>query len=171
MSKSLNNYIGVSEPAIVIFEKVMSMPDALIPRYYELLTDKSMDDIQSLVDEMKEGNKHPRDVKMSLALELTAQFHSVEEAKLAKERFIQVLSNRKLPTDLASLKVLCDESLLTVIVKAGFASSKSEARRLVSQKGVKINQELIEYPNLNSFHQGDVLQVGKKKFIQLLVES
>lgn len=169
MSKSLNNYIGVSETAEVIYEKLMTLPDDLIPRYYELLTDMSMNAIKELRDDMKEGKKHPKDVKMSLALELTAQFHSVEQANKAQERFIQVHSNKKLPTDMESVEVSLNESLVNVIVKASFASSNSQGRRLVAQKGVRLNQVLIEDPNFKDFNQGDVLQVGKKKFVQLIL--
>ena len=167
MSKSLGNYIGVNESAVVIFEKVMSLPDELITRYYELLTNLSMNEIKELEFAMMNGTMNHRQVKMELALELTQQFHSSEEANKAKQRFIDIHTNKKLPTDLESVEVLVHESLVNVIVKAGFASSNSEARRLVVQKGVKLNQILIEDPNNKSFNQGDVLQVGKKKFVQL----
>lgn len=167
MSKSLGNYVGINESAPVIFDKIMTLPDSLITRYFELLTDMSMEDIKLIETNMKNGKSNPREVKMSLALEITSQFHSNEEANKARERFIEVHTNKKLPTDLEPVEVLEFESLLNVIVKAGFASSNSEARRLVVQKGVKLNQILVEDVNLKSFNQGDVLQVGKKKFVQL----
>lgn len=167
MSKSLNNYVGVSESPTIMFEKIMSIPDLLISRYYELLTDMSMEDIHHLSARMLDGTSHPREIKMMLAFEITSQFHNDKEANLAKNRFIAVLSNKKLPTDLESVEVFKNESLVNVIVKAGFASSNSEARRLVVQKGVRINQSLMEDPNNKSFNQGDILQVGKKKFVKL----
>lgn len=167
MSKSLGNYVGVDEAAEVMFEKLMTVPDNLMTRYYELLTDKSMKDIEVLENDLASGKRHPRVVKMELAFELTSQFQTKEDTERARERFIQVHTNKKLPTDVEAVEVFEYESLLNVIVKAGFAKSNSEARRLVIQKGVRLNQVLIEDPNASDFNQGDVLQVGKKKFARM----
>lgn len=171
MSKSLNNYVGISESATVIFEKLMTLPDHLISRYYELLTDMSMKDIQELELALKENRRHYKEVKMELAFEITKQFHSINEALEAKERFIDVITNGNLPTTCADLEVDLNQSLVQVIVKAKFASSNSEARRLVTQRGVRINKNIIEDVSFKNFNDEDILQVGKKKFVKLRVHQ
>lgn len=168
MSKSLNNYIGVSEPAETMFEKVMSIPDILIEKYFTLLTDKPVNEIHDLITGMKEGMLHPKAVKMKLAHEITGLYHSGEDVMKAQEHFVKVIGNGKLPEVLDELTVVENETLLQVIVKAKFASSNSESRRLIMQNGVKINQAVVNDILMNRFNTGDVLQVGKKKFIKLV---
>ncbi len=167
MSKSLGNYVGIDEAPEVMFEKIMTIPDDLIEKYFLLLTDLTTVEIQDLVDGMENGDLHPKAVKMKLAETIVGQYHPLEDALKAKERFVRVMSQGQVPKELPNLTVDPNASILEVMLKAGFSTSKSEARRLVQQKGVKINGKIVESIDLDEFHKGDILQVGKKKFVEL----
>lgn len=170
MSKSLNNYIGISDTAVDMVNKVMSIPDELIEKYFELLTDETPARIQEIMMLQSSGEMHPKDVKMILATTITEMYHAKEEVEQAKLNFINVFTEGQLPENLESMEVSEEMTLLDVLVKAGFASSKSEARRLVQQKGVKLNQEVVTDMFMSELPDQSVLQAGKKKFIQLVCE-
>ncbi len=167
MSKSLGNYIGIDESPVIMFEKIMTIPDDLMEKYFLLLTDMTSSEIDDLMEGLKNGSLHPKAVKIKLAETIVGQYYSIEETIKAKERFIQVMGHGHLPKDLNTLEIQAGEVILDLILRAGFSSSKSEARRLVGQNGVKLNGELVNNLDLDEFKNGDVLQVGKKKFIEL----
>lgn len=170
MSKSLGNYIGVNEPANVMFKKVMEVPDELIVRYYELVTDVHPDDVEVIKEKLESG-ANPRDVKYELAMCITSLYHGEEEMEKAREFYDVAFTNKGIPEDIPEL-VLEDEKdtffeAMDVMVEQKVVPSKSELRRLVAGGGVKVNGE-----TLSDMHQvlicGDVLRVGKKKFFRVI---
>ncbi len=171
MSKSLGNYIGVNEPAHVMFKKVMEIPDALIIRYFELVTDIHPNQIEELRKQMEQG-RNPRDCKLELAREITGLYHSQEEIIKAEEYFQTVFQKGELPENMPVLDVPAENrsllALIPFLVKGGFIPSGSEFRRLVQQGGVQVNQEKAD--QLDSKLEGEeiVLKIGKKKFVRIL---
>jgi len=162
MSKSYNNYIGVTEPADSMFAKVMSISDDLMWNYYELLTTLPVEEIAAMKSGIADGTVHPRDCKVKLALFITTRFHGEAAAKEAKENFY-----RDIPTNLAEYPVTLPDggiALIDLIVQLGFVESKSEARRMVQQGGVyidanKVSDMALKITAKDSF----VLKVGKKR--------
>lgn len=173
MSKSLGNYIGVNEPANVIYEKVMKIPDSMIVKYYELATDIHPDAIELIKKRLAEG-ENPRDVKMELALEITTLYHSKEAALSAQEHFKTAFQQGVAPDDAVVLTLNPDTpdagfALLDALMGTGAYKSKSDIRRLFQQGAIKINnerspQDLKEVSNLSS---GTIIQVGKGTFYKI----
>ncbi|KOR25511.1 tyrosine--tRNA ligase [Clostridium sp. L74] len=170
MSKSLGNYIGINEDANDIYGKVMSIPDEMIIKYYELATDIHPDEIAKIKEKLEEENVNPRDIKMELAKELVRLYHGEESAIKAEENFKNIFQQGNIPEEIDTLKVSLDEiNIVDLIVNAKFAPSKNEARRLVKQGAVKINGEKVDEEC--KIKNEDILQVGKKKFIKILSEN
>lgn len=170
MSKSLGNYIGVNEDAYEMFGKTMSIPDELITRYFELLTMVAQEEIDTMKKAMQEGKSNPRDVKMRLAREIIAIYHSEEEAQKAQERFLLVFSQRDIPEDIP--EVIVDEKELWLpkfLNEQGMVDSTSDGRRMIKQGAVKLNGEKCEEENVQ-VENAMVIQVGKRKFIRLLLK-
>ena len=170
MSKSLGNYIGIDEPASVMYQKAMEIPDELIIKYYNLVTDVHPDEVAKVVERLKNG-ENPRNIKMELAREIVRLYHSEEDVLLAEERFKSVFQKGQIPTDILTVEVSKENlDIAGVLVENKMVPSKSELRRLVTQGGVKINQEKIS--NLQDVNaEGElVIQIGKKKFIKLIVK-
>lgn len=170
MSKSLNNYIGVNEPANIMFKKVMEIPDNLIIKYYELATDEHPDEIDRIKENLQAGI-NPRDVKYRLAKTITLLYHSEAEVDAAMKYYNEAYSKKTIPEDIPTIKFnnikLID--LIPNLIDIGFVKSKSEFIRLVKQSGVKINGDKITEPELQLvLKDKDVLQIGKKKFLKLL---
>ncbi len=171
MSKSLGNYIGVYEAPEVMFKKVMEIPDHLILRYYELVTDEHPDRISELKKEMELG-RNPRDCKLELAGIITGLYHGKEEAQKALEYFHTVFQKGELPDDMPEIQVSADKrTLLDIIpflVEQGIVPSGSEFRRLVKQGGVQVNQERVVEADIPLPETDTVLKIGKKKFIKII---
>lgn len=175
MSKSLGNYIGITEPPKEIFGKVMSITDELMFCYYELLSHISTQDFNTLKDGVKNGTIHPRDAKVTLAKEMVARFHGRDAAEQAAEEFSNIFKAGGLPDEIEEKEVVCyGENLLlaVAIAKAGLASSNSEARRLIQQGGVsvdgsKVLDEKMELPAGNEY----LVQVGKRKFAKVRLKK
>jgi tyrosyl-tRNA synthetase len=170
MSKSYNNYIGISEPPNEIFGKTLSIPDELIYTYFELATDipnKELSQIQSQLDEQK---VNPRDLKRYLAKVLIRMYHSSEASEEAEKEFDKIFIQKEIPDDIPEIRLdnEKDIGILDLIVKVSFASSKGEARRLVAQGGVSLDGEKITDINAQlKFDKPKVLKVGKRKFIKI----
>lgn len=167
MSKSLNNYIGIDEPAQEIFGKVMSISDQLMWRYYELLTDLPEEELEDQRTEVSTGRLHPMKVKEELAFRIVRDFHGNEAAETARAHFNRVFKQRENPEEMPIFEISSDMALVDLVAKLGFASSKSEARRLIRQGGVSIDGKKISNlafrvrsKSLSEF----VLRVGKRKF-------
>lgn len=173
MSKSLGNYIGIDEESKDIYGKAMSLPDNLMVRYYELVTDIHPDEIERIREDLKFGRVNPRDIKMRLAREITTLYHGADAASQAEENFRQIFQRREMPEDIAEFSIpqsLFSEGgvdLVKLIVSAGFSPSTSEARRLITQGAVKINGSKVNMFITENLKNGDILQVGKIKFAKL----
>ncbi len=169
MSKSLGNYIGITEPANEIFAKVMSISDELMWRYYELLSDISLDDISALKSAVSDGSKHPKLVKEDLASEITARFYDKEIAKSAKTAFNNQFKANLIPEDIPEFAMDKDIWICKALVDAGIEPSTSQARRDIAQGAVRIDQEKISDNKLNLSIGEYILQVGKRKFAKVKV--
>ncbi|MBT8506602.1 tyrosine--tRNA ligase [Coxiella-like endosymbiont of Rhipicephalus sanguineus] len=172
MSKSLNNYIGITEPPEEMFGKIMSISDDLMWRYYELLSFRSMQEINHWRREVVKG-KNPRDIKILLGEELVARFHGEKAAKAAHQHFIDRFKNHELPTDLEEIKVPAENDHLRIgyiLQRAGLVSTTSEARRMISQGAVRIDGERVEDIRLTiSTGESHLYQVGKRRFAKVKV--
>jgi tyrosyl-tRNA synthetase len=170
MSKSLGNYIGIFEPAEVMFKKVMEIPDHLILRYFELATDEHPDRIEELSNELA-GGRNPKEVKLELADIITGLYHSEEECRVAREYFRTVFEQGGLPEIITELEVPENcRTLLDVVpflIKQKLIPSGSEFRRLISQGGVRLDGKTVENPG-NVLSQTEfILKIGKKQFIRI----
>lgn len=170
MSKSLNNYIGITESPKDIYGKTLSISDDLMWRYYELLSEKPLDEIAQLVEDVKNGTVHPKTAKENLALEITARFHNEELAKLAKEEFNSVFKANQIPTDMDEFDMEDGIWICQALVDAGLEPSTSQARRDIKQNAVSINQEKISDDKLNLGCGDYILQVGKRRFAKVKVK-
>ncbi len=173
MSKSLGNYIGVSEPANDIYGKVLSASDDLMFRYYDLLSDLTRDKIAALKAEMESGALHPKEVKKQLARELTARFHSDEAAQQAEENFEKVFRKGGLPDDIEERKIHSEEDiwLPQLLVDLEMVKSTSDGRRMVKQNAVSLDGEKITDMKTNVSPSGELLvRVGKRRFCKVVFE-
>ncbi|MDD3854103.1 tyrosine--tRNA ligase [Sulfurimonas sp.] len=169
MSKSLNNYIGVADEPNDMFGKVLSVSDELMWRYYELLSAKTLGEIEVLKEGVANGSLHPKSVKEDLALEITARFHSSEAAKNAKDEFDRVHSNNQIPTDIDEFSCDGDIWIAKALVDCNLTPSTSQARRDIKQGAVKMNQEKVSDEQLQLSSGEYILQVGRRKFAKLKV--
>ena len=168
MSKSLGNYIGIDEEAGIMYQKSMEIPDELIIKYYNLVTDVHPDEVNKIESQLKEGSVNPRDIKMDLAREIVTLYHGEESAKEAEERFKSVFQKGQIPEDIQTIQVKEDGfDLIEVLVSNEIVKSKSEVRRLASQGGVKVNGEKVEDLSTIVKESELVVQIGKKKFVKI----
>ncbi|MBA3025503.1 MAG: tyrosine--tRNA ligase [Sulfurimonas sp.] len=169
MSKSLGNYIGVADEPNDMFGKVLSISDELMWRYYELLSTKTLDEIEAIKKAVAGETLHPKTVKENLAMEIVARFHSQNAAKSAKEEFDNVHAKSQIPTDLEEYSCDGEIWIAKALVDCNIAPSTSQARRDIKQGAVKIDQEKISDEQLQLGKGEYVLQVGKRKFAKLKV--
>ena len=169
MSKSLNNYIGVTEDAKSMFAKVMSISDELMWKYYELLSTKLLDEIKELKEGVEKGSIHPKKVKEDLAYEITARFHNEDEANKAKEAFDKQFSQNQIPDDIDEFELEDGIWIAKALLEAKIEPSTSQARRDIKQGAVKINQEKVSDEQLKLSNGEYILQVGKRKFAKVKV--
>jgi tyrosyl-tRNA synthetase len=187
MSKSLGNYIGINEPAVEfvggelagMFKKVMSVPDELILRYYELLSRISLEEFAALKQQLTDKTKDPRDVKKELAKELVTRYHGPEEAARGLKEY-EKLQTKELPDDIPEMKISCsgagnDDSankiswLHQVMKETGLAKSTGEAIRLIKQGGVKINDVVVSDPETRLTGGEHIVRVGKRRFYKVVI--
>ena len=169
MSKSLDNYIGINEKPDDMFGKVMSISDDLMWEWYELLSFKQLEDIETLKNEVKDG-MNPRDAKILLAEEIIERFHSKQDAENAKNTFLDRFQKGAKPKDIESFSISLDDDIAigNLLKESGLVQSTSEAMRLVKQGAVKINDEKIDDPKLSIEKNQELLvQVGKRRFLKI----
>jgi len=169
MSKSLNNYIGITEPSNEMFGKIMSISDDLMWKYYELLTDLTPSEISNLRSEIEKG-ENPRNVKVNLAKLIVKDFHSQTDADAAEEDFTRRFVQKEIPDNVEERKINAGSyKLADLLADANLAASKGEARRLIEQGGVKINGGKATASNAEIVIDkvGILIQVGKRKFLRL----
>lgn len=174
MSKSLGNHIGINEPPEEIYGKTMSVADELMWKYFELATEMPQVEIDRLAARVESGEVHPKEAKQRLAREIVTLYHSLAEADAAQEHFEKVIARKELPDEMPSLIVKKGDMndgkvwVVKMLVKAGFADSNGEARRLIQQGGVRINQEEVTVDNCDvAIKEGDVLQAGRRRFARI----
>jgi tyrosyl-tRNA synthetase len=174
MSKSLGNYIGVNEPPNEIYGKAMSVPDELMLRYYELATDISLDELEALRAGLADGSVHPRDAKMRLAKTFVRMYHGEQAAEEAETYFKTVFQQRALPTDIPTVELSKtayengEANIVNLVFDLKLTESKGEARRMVQQGAVKVNEEKVDDINRSVALKDEmVVQVGKRKFAKV----
>ena len=175
MSKSLGNYIGVNEPAEVMFKKVMEIPDNLIIKYFELATDEHPDVIDQIKAELSDG-ANPKDIKFRLAKIITGLYHSAEDVEKAIRFYEEAFANKTIPRDIPELTVTSGATTLADILpqlkELEIIKSKNDFQRLIKQGGVQLNGEKISEAALSTpLKDSDVLKIGKKKFLKIRVVS
>lgn len=177
MGKSLSNYIAMTAPANDMFGKLMSLPDHAMMSYFETLTDVPQAELAEFSRQMAEGSLNPRNVKLRMAREIVTVFHNAVAAQEAEEAFVRQFSERKLPTDIPDYHLSEPTNIISLIVSAKLASSKSEARRLVQQGGVSFFPEgetstpenITDAEQIVPLQDGAILKVGKRHYIRLRV--
>ena len=170
MSKSLGNYIGISEAPSEMYGKAMSIPDELMMRYFMLVTDMSIEEQEQLSKELESGVAHPRDVKMKLAHTIVRLYHGEEAANFGQDEFVRVFQKHAMPTDIPEYKVAFTEEPVFVpqlLSDAGLTASNGEARRSIKAGAFKIDGEKCNEEHI-ILKDGMVLQVGKRKFIKIV---
>jgi tyrosyl-tRNA synthetase len=173
MSKSLGNYIGITESADNIYGKVLSVSDDLMFRYFNLLSDLSNKEISELKDKVENNQLHPKEVKKQLARELTARFHSVEAARAAEESFEKVFQKGGIPDDLPEMRCSVSEpiALPQLLMDAELVKSTSDGRRMIKQSAVSIDGEKVVDMNTLIQPQGELLlKVGKRRFCKVIFD-
>lgn len=169
MSKSLDNYIGITESAQEQYGKIMSIPDKLITHYFELATNVPLDEIKEIKKDLKSGKVNPKNLKVQLAQEIITIYYNREVAEKAKKEFNKVFREKKLPTKIPTAKIK-EKSLniLDLLVKTKLASSKAEAKRLIIQKGIRIDNKVQNNWRVNiNIKKGTIVKKGKRKFIKI----
>ena len=172
MSKSLGNYIGINEPAGVMYQKILSMPDTLIARYFELLSFKPMDEIEQLLQEMQQG-RNPQELKRILALELIERFHSKEAAENAHKSAGNRLADGELPVDLPEVTLMLQDGdklfITQVLNQAGLAKNSAQAKDMLARGAVKVDGSVVDASFVLSAGQTVVIQAGKKAYAKVSV--
>ena len=166
MSKSTGNIVPINTGAEDMYGKLMSIPDSAMGKYMRLVSRWSPHEIESIEKEVESGKLHPRDAKMKLSFEITSIFYSEAEAQKAQDAFIKTFQQKEIPDEMPDYELQSGQTVLDVILAAKMAASKSEARRLFDQKGVRLDGETIDRGDLAFPHPG-VLQVGKRKFLRV----
>ena len=171
MSKSYDNYIGISDEPSQIYGRTLSIPDNLIYQYFELATDVTNEELKEIKNLLDDGKANPRDIKRELARTLVTMYHNQNLALIAEQEFDNIFINKGLPDEIEEFNVGDNKeiNILDLIILVDFAPSKAEARRLVTQGGVSIDGEKISDVQCNvSVIKGMILKVGKRKFIKLI---
>ena len=173
MSKSLGNYVGITDEPNDMFGKLMSIPDSAMPQYYGLLLAKSDDEVAEMERGMSAGCVNPRHLKAELGRAIVQRYYDAETAQAASHEFDRVFADRQLPTDMPEVNVAGELEdgkiwIVRLVVAAGFAQTNGEARRLVRQGGVKLNDSVVsDEMEQVTVQDGDILQVGKRRFANL----
>lgn len=171
MSKSLGNYIGVTDNANDMFGKVLSISDDLMWRYYELLSTRTLQEIENLKQGVQNGTIHPKHVKDDLAIELVDRYHGKGAGQTACEEFKKIFAHKEIPSNIEVYEVENNSWICQVLVDTGIESSTSQARRDILAGAVKINQEKITDEKMNLTQGEYILQKGKKSFAKVIVKG
>lgn len=170
MSKSKKNYIGIDEIPQEMYGKAMSISDKLMPKYFELVTDFTSEQIHTTQKQLETGELHPRDAKMLLGKTIVRMYHGIDAAEQAEQNFISVFQKGSMPDDIPVRKWKGNKetSIVELLVGLEMLSSKSEARRMIDNRGVKVNGKQVDNPKLPLIvTDGLIVQVGKRKFVKV----
>lgn len=177
MSKSLGNYIGIDENANEMYSKAMSIPDKLIIKYYDLVTDIHPDEVDEIKKSLENTKNNPRDIKMKLSKEIVKLYHGEAAADEAEDYFKSVFQKKSIPEDIKEIELLNNSILnqqrdiLRIITDMNFVKSNREAKRLVEQGGVKLNGEKISLEETIKLKNGDIIQCGKRNFVKVIIKK
>ena len=166
MSKSTGNIVTINTGAPDMYGKLMSIPDVAMGKYMRLATRWSPQEIEALENDLSSGKTHPRDAKMNLAREIVSIFYGEADARSAEEAFVKMFQQKEIPDEMPEHQLESGQTVLDVILLTKMASSKTEARRLIDQKGVRLDGEILERGDI-VFPRPGVLQVGKRKFLRV----
>ena len=177
MSKSLGNYVGITEPPSEMFGKLMSISDGQMREYFELCTDVDMEEVKGLLDGIAVGSVHPMDVKKRLAREIISLYHSGEAALAAQQEFERVFSQKDTPQDMPSFEIAPDKleggrcSLMTIVQESGLVGTNSEIRRLISSGAISLDGvKYTDFKEMIAVSGGMVIKAGKRKFARLVMK-
>ncbi|GAI33404.1 unnamed protein product, partial [marine sediment metagenome] len=178
MSKTLNNHVGITEPPGEIYGKIMSISDPLMFRYYELLTDESLMQIEKWKREVKENKIHPKDLKSQLGQTIVSDFWGEEDAKKAAQEFERIFKHKEIPEEIEAIEIksgkakrIEDISLIELLVDRSIFSSRGEAKRMIRQGGVYLDGQRIEDISIKidlAQKSEFILKIGKRKFYKLI---
>jgi tyrosyl-tRNA synthetase len=174
MSKSLGNYIGINEPAKEIFGKVMSISDDLMMRYYELVSEVSLNELAAVKAELGSGALHPMEAKKRIAAELADRFCGAGEGAKARAEFEKVFSKKDMPDEIPQVGIAWEGAMMKlakIIALAGAAKSNSEARRLIQQNAVEVDQAQIRDGDAELAPGSYIIRVGKKRFVKVVPQQ
>ena len=166
MSKSTGNIVPINTGAEDTYGKLMSIPDAAMVKYLRLASRWNPHEIDTFEKDLASGSMHPRDAKMKMSFEIGSIFYGDAEAQKAQDAFVKTFQQKEVPDEMPEYVLAAGQTVLDVILDAKMAASKSEARRLFDQKGVRLNGETVERGDAPFPHPG-VLQVGKRKFLRV----
>ncbi|NLB70970.1 MAG: tyrosine--tRNA ligase [Chloroflexi bacterium] len=166
MSKSLGNHIPLNTDAVDMYGKVMSIPDKAMPVYARLATEWTPENVREFENGLKANSLHPRDAKMRLAFGITSVFYGEKEAENAQKQFVTTFQQGNIPEQIPEYNFSDDDNLIDIMVSQEMVGSRSEARRLIDQQGVKIDGTPVEDMNV-TLQDGNILQVGKRRFLRL----
>jgi tyrosyl-tRNA synthetase len=166
MSKSTGNIVPINTGAEDMYGKLMSIPDMAMGKYMRLATRWSPHEIEAIEKDLSSGKIHPRDAKMNLAREIVSIFYGESDARSAEEAFIKMFQQKEAPDEMPEFQLAAGQTVLDVILAGKLSASKSEARRLIDQKGVRLDGDVLERGDVAFPHPG-VLQVGKRKFLRV----
>lgn len=170
MSKSLGNYVGITQEPKEMFGRILSISDSLMWRYYELLSTKSLQEIAELKQGVEKGELHPKVVKENLALEIIARYYDINVANAAKEEFARVFSKDELPSDIPVFAKEKGIWIAQLAQECGLCDSNSEALRAIKQGALKLNGKKVEDSKLNLQEGEYILQIGKRKFAKVIIK-
>lgn len=175
MSKSYGNYVGIDEPPDIMFGKLMSISDELMLKYYELLSDISLEQLNSLKEGIRNGSVHPRDAKVNFAKEIITRFHSKEAADTANENFDKMFRDKEVPEGIETVTMKKSEVgtwLPKILATIGMVTSTSEGKRMIQQGGVHINGTKVTVDEMSFDSVSElIIKVGKRKFKKVVLES
>jgi tyrosyl-tRNA synthetase len=167
MSKSLGNHIPLKATPEDMYGKVMSVPDVAMPAFFRLITRWTPEEITAIEADMQSGKMHPRDAKMKLASEIVSSLFPDKDAVAAEKAFIDLFQNGNIPEEMPEFKLIAGKQVVDVLIDAGLVATRSEARRLVDQKGVRLDGTILEDAQV-LFPGKGVLQVGKRRFVKIV---
>lgn len=177
MSKSLGNYIGIDDDPNDMYGKVMSIPDKLLGRYFELLTDVSLEELEEIKNGLSSGELHPMETKKRLAETIVAKYYDETTAKKAAQEFERVFKDGELPEDIPQVELSSDKLedgelwIVKLVAATGLVDSNSQARRMIKQGAVKIDGEKYDKMNLDlEVEDGMIIQIGKKRFAEIILD-
>ena len=170
MSKSLGNYVGITQEPKEMFGRLLSISDSLMWRYYELLSSKSLQEIEALKQGVAEGSLHPKAIKEDLAVEIITRYYDRDSALHAKEEFAKVFVKEELPSDMQTFEKPQGIWIAQLAQECGLCSSNSESLRAIKQGAMKLNSQKVEDSKLNLQEGEYVLQVGKRKFAKVIIK-